>query len=288
MTEAQNPAGGNAEAEKPKNDYKIESSAPEVKAETPKEEKPKAEEPTKKDDADEPDTDTGEGKKKRGGWQRKIDRLEAELQAERAKNAGSKPVEEAAKADAAPIEGLGPEPDPDDPKYKDKTWKDFNKDLIAWELKRKEILDENKAKKAEAQKASMTKVEKYKSQVAEAREVHKDFDEALNDYDGPTSPELHAAILDSDQGAEVAYYLAKHPEEAERMRGMNTGDLYRFIGKIEARIESGKVKEAPAVKTTKAPPPIQPVGKGSASESVEFPENGTYEEKKAWEKRQRK
>lgn len=269
MTEVK-PAGEIAVAEtKPKNDY-IQESHPEVKAEPAK-----AAPPTKTDaepeevDTDK-DTDAGEGKKKRTGYQRKLDaadkeiaRLNAELAARG--NAGDKAPEKAAD-EAENLEGLGPEPDPDDPKYKDKTWKEFNKELIAWEIKRDKLIEANKTKKAEAQKASMTKVEKYKSQVTEARTVHKDFDEALSEYEGPSSPELHAAILDSDQGAEVAYYLATHADEAEKMRGMNTGDLYRFIGKIEAKLEAGKVKETPAVKTSKAPPPVQPVGKGSGSD----------------------
>lgn len=256
MTEVK-PAGEPALADKPKNDYILETHAPEVKAEPEAKAK---EEPTKTDAAEdeaEPDndTDTGEGKKRRGGWQRKIDKLNAELAAEKAKNAGTKPVEPAAKSEAATDKEPSPEDFP--------TWGEYTKALVKHEAKAAKEESAKEQAKAEAQKASMTKVEKYKSQVTEAREVYKDFDKAIDEYDGPSSPELHSAILDSDQGAEVAYYLAKNPDEAEKMRGMNVGDLYRFIGKIEARLE-GKSKEAPAVKTSKAPAPVTPVGKGKA------------------------
>lgn len=294
-----NPAGGNAVAatEEPIRDYVVQSSQPEVKADTSTDEKPKDVEPKKKDDAEDSaadtdnDPDAGEGKKKRGGWQRKIDRLNAELAAEKAKNAGVKPVEDPAKPKAAAetIEGLRPKPDPNDPKYKDKTWAEYNEDLIDWKDEKRQLERTAESKKVEAKKDLETKVSFYKEKASEAKKIHDDFDEVLQDYEGPQSPELHRALIESDNGAEVAYYLASNPEEAEKMRGMNKDQLNRFIGRVEAKLETGIVKETPAVKTSKAPPPIKPVGKGSASEPViDFPENGTYEEKKAWEKRQKK
>lgn len=263
MTEMK-PAGETAAAEKPKDDYILESNVPEVKAtETEPAKAEPAKEPQKTDDADETDkdTDTGEGKKRRGGYQRKLDAKDAEIARLNAKlaeggNAGEKAPEKAAD-------------DAKEPKPEDfPTWGEYTKALVKHEAKQEaKAAKEESAKdqaKAEAQKSSMTKVEKYKAQVTEARKAYKDFDEVLNEYDGPSSPELHAAILDSDQGAEVAYYLANNPEEAEKMRGMDTGDLYRFIGKIEAKLEHGKSEEPPPVKTSKAPKPVEPVGKGKA------------------------
>ncbi len=287
MTEA-NTAGGNAAAEPTeiKRDYVIESSQPEVKAE-PAKEIPKAAEPTKTEGAegDEAETDnttdTGEGKKKRTGYQRKLDARDKEIARLNAELAGRPTAgEKAPEKAAAAADG---EPKPED----FQTWGEYTKALAKHEtktaIKEAEEKRTNDARKAEETKTIQAKVETYKGQVTEARKVHEDFDDALNEYEGPQSEDLHKAIINSDHGAEVAYWLAKNPDEAETMRTMDKDALNRFIGRIEAKIEQGKVKEPPVVKTTKAPPPIKPVGKGAASESTDFPENGTYEEKKAWD-----
>jgi hypothetical protein len=79
----------------------------------------------------------------------------------------------------------------------------------------------------------------------------------------PKTPELEAAILDSDHGPALFYELAKNPRKAVEMTYMSPTELAREIGRMEARIEmrqpSKVQQQQPKPRPSSAPPPIKPV-----------------------------
>lgn len=80
------------------------------------------------------------------------------------------------------------------------------------------------------------------------------------------------AIKESDIGPKIAYHLATHPEEAEKLFNLSPSATLRAIGRIEAKIEAQKT--TPAV--SKAPKPTTPVsGGGSGPKSLA---DASYEE----------
>lgn len=92
------------------------------------------------------------------------------------------------------------------------------------------------------------------SKLAEAQKKFPDF------LDVVTSPELpglqgtpaFGAIFESEQGAEVLYYLGKNPAKAHQIMSLSPLAQVREIGRIEAALSAGNT-------VSKAPPPPESV-----------------------------
>lgn len=217
-----------------------ENAKPEEKTEGPKPENPKPED------------------KRPTGYDRvkaKLAAKEAELAAKEAEIAALKAAKDGVR-DA-------PKGKPDLKDYDEKTWDQYIADVAEWtaEQKLETKLKEREAKsKEEALRSETTKRQnEYKAKAEEFAKSAPDFHEVVESYDGPWNQTIAQALLDSDVGPEIAYYLAKNPDEAEKLDGMNYGQVSRFMGRIEAKLESPKSE----VKTTKAPPPLSvPRGNG--------------------------
>lgn len=102
-----------------------------------------------------------------------------------------------------------------------------------------------------------------------ASSPHEDFDEVVGDLQ-PTSPGL-AAIMEADNGAEIAYYLGKNPDEAKKIAALNPIAQIRAIGRLEAKLAAEPKALSP---TSKAPAPITALtGTGSGSGGKVDPKN---------------
>ena len=123
-------------------------------------------------------------------------------------------------------------------------------------------------------------VESWNKRIAAATAEMPDFEEVLTSSDVPMTPPMQQAIMESDIGPKLAYYLANNPEEAEKIARMSPIGAIRTLGRIEERLANSK----PAVKTTDAPPPIKPIG-ASATVSKD-PSKMTDAEFAAWRKAQ--
>lgn len=215
--------------------------------------------------------------KRRGGFQKKIERLERELAAERA--AKIQPQYSSKEPDNAtakkPVQS-------DYQTYDDfiEALTDFKADLAA----DKKLNERDRQTSEQKQQEQWSqKVAAYNVQAAELRKTREDFDEVIAEAfaDGAT-PQLQAALTDSEMGAAVALYLADNPDELDKLNSPALGIIAvnKIIGRIEAKIEVGKSSgEKAAVKMTKAPPPITPVkAKATSANTPEAAaEKGDYE-----------
>ena len=289
-------SGGNTADEAPKNDYVITGDESEMeKAQKGAADADKAgatqKKPSKEadeaDDEDEDDGDddedqaeSGKPKRKRGGFQKKIARLEEEREYWRQQALGSaKKPEQQTEDQKKPEKRDDARPDPKD--FDD--YDDYNEALTDWKvdqkLKQRDEERQTEAKKSEFKKSQESKVERYTKAIDVAKEIFDDFDEVIEDYDGPLTIGMQQALVDSEIGPQVAYYLAKNPKEAEKVGKMTSLiEINKFIGKIEAKIEAQQDGKAAAdePKITKSPPPINPV-KGS-SKSKKDVDDLSYEE----------
>lgn len=93
------------------------------------------------------------------------------------------------------------------------------------------------------------------------REKYKDFDDVVGNDEVPITKAMAEAIMEADLGYEVAYYLGKHPEEAERIADLSPARQAVEIGKLEA-----KLSESPKPKASQAPEPISPVKGGGVAD----------------------
>ena len=154
----------------------------------------------------------------------------------------------------------------DKPKLDDfETYDQYTEALTDWKFEQKAKEQESKSREQALRNEAKQRVETYGAKADEFAKENPDFDEVVAESDVFT-PIMVQAIQESDVGPEVAYYLAKNPEEASKIARLGIVAMNRAIGRIEAKLESKEAK--PAVKTTNAPPPIKPVSK-SASTTVD-------------------
>lgn len=70
------------------------------------------------------------------------------------------------------------------------------------------------------------------------------------------------ALLETDHAVALVMYLDSEPDEAAELANLNPVQLGRRLGKLEAKLQEGKVK------TSKAPAPIDPIGTHGTKQSV--------------------
>lgn len=147
---------------------------------------------------------------------------------------------------------------------------DFDKYVAAkaeWIASKKinETLQERERRAAEERVAAAhyKAVDGWQQRVEQATAELPDFEEVLSSSDVPMSDFMRDAIIDSDLGPKVAYWLANNPDEAKKIASMSPLATVKAIGRLEERLESQA--KAPK-KPTSAPAPLTPVG-GKASVS---------------------
>lgn len=119
------------------------------------------------------------------------------------------------------------------------------------------LSEREQRQKAEREAAERAKTaESWNKRIAAATVEMPDFEDVLSSSDVPMTPPMHEAIVESEVGPKLAYYLATHPDEAVNIARMSPIGAIRAIGRIEERLLANK----PVVKPTDAPPPVAPVG----------------------------
>ena len=144
---------------------------------------------------------------------------------------------------------------------------------------------EEKARKAAAEQE--VKFKAWADRVNAAKNELPDFDDMVQSSDVRVSDPVRDAIIESEHGPKILYYLAENAEFAKKLGDMSVVSAVREIGKIEARFEKGEAK--PDVKAvvgkSKAPAPITPlrgaVNTVDAGLDADGNFHGTYQQWKA-------
>lgn len=249
---------------------KTETEAPqaEEKVEEQAQTEPVEAEAEKDETEEEPQT---ERKPKKGGYTRKLERMEAliaDLNAKLSEKEQPKAAEKAAEANGRPVL--------DDYDNYDA----YYEALTDWKVEQRLKSEKETAAQAELRKAQEKQVAEYRAKAAEFAKSTPDFEEVIEEADVAVTPALQQVLLESDMGPQIAYYLAKNPEEASKASKMGLIELSRLVGRIEAKIElEASSKQQVVKKATNAPAPIRPVGNGKAAtaKSITDP-NLSYED----------
>ena len=123
---------------------------------------------------------------------------------------------------------------------------------------------EQAARQYQAQEHEASLAQNWSKRLESALKEIPDLHDVLETaVDIPMPPAMREAIVESDVGPQVAYYLAQNPEEAMRIAGLSGLAVARAIGRIEAKLESSKAQPP----KSNAPPPVQPV-RASGTPSV--------------------
>lgn len=121
-----------------------------------------------------------------------------------------------------------------------------------------QIVERRLAARDEAHKAQQAH-QTWIDRQAKAAEKHEDYFEAV--VEGADkgawvcTPDMAEAIKESEQGAEVAYHLAKNPDEARRIAGLSPYSQIRELGRIEAGLTGAAAPKSNPVTAAPEPPP---------------------------------
>jgi hypothetical protein len=157
------------------------------------------------------------------------------------------------------------------------------------ELKAAELVDKKLNEKEQTERSAREAVQhRTISEHWTKREAA--FTESADDYEDLVVPFVQEemqqidlttrrAIVESDLGPNILYYLAKNPDEFERIADLSPLRQIAEIGKLE-----DKVAKPPAKKASNAPDPIKPVGTKATVEVS--PENMTDKQFAEWRRAQ--
>jgi len=146
------------------------------------------------------------------------------------------------------------------------THEDYIEALTDWKVDDRMAKRDVKTKEAQLKndydskmKTHFERVEKFASKTDDWEDVITD----INDIKMPLS--IQQLLVESDNGPELMYELAKNRDEFERICSLSPLSAAKAIGKFESKVirseETTTTKES--IKTTKAPKPLKPVGKSS-------------------------
>ena len=158
-----------------------------------------------------------------------------------------------------PQDDLGEEPQPD--QFSDMF--EYAKALAEYTADKKlmERDNEEKARKAAAEQEAKFKA--WADRVNAAKNELPDFEDMVQSSDVRVSDPVRDAIMESEHGPRILYYLAENNELAKKLGEMSLVSAVREIGKIEARFEKATKASEPEVKPvvgkSRAPAPISPL-----------------------------
>ena len=134
----------------------------------------------------------------------------------------------------------------------------------------KDLADQAAAKeKTDATKAAQdAREEAHKERLIEARDKYSDFEEIVEDAKHvPINEEMYQNIVDLENGPDVAYYIAKNPEEGKAIYNLDDPRaVAREIARIAAKVAPNKGKGKGETTISGAPDPISGGSGGKAIE----------------------
>jgi len=120
---------------------------------------------------------------------------------------------------------------------------------------------QDKARKAAAEQE--VKFKAWADRVNAAKNQLPDFDDMVQSSDVKVSDPVRDAIIESEYGPQILYYMAENAEFAKKLGDMSIVSAVREIGKVEARYERDAKVSAPEAKAvvgkSRAPAPISPL-----------------------------
>lgn len=138
------------------------------------------------------------------------------------------------------------------------TYGEYVADVTKWQIEQVEAARTRTEQDRTSQYVEQQALAAYQSRIPAAQARHTDFDAVIaRPLPAPLTPTLRSALLASEVGPELAYYLTTHPEEYSRIRALPMGPALMAIGRLEAQLET-----APAAShhPVPLPAPMAPVG----------------------------
>ncbi len=154
-----------------------------------------------------------------------------------------------------------------------KTYDEYVEALTDWKLAER-TRAEAEARRMESEGRSLA------GKIAKAEEKYPDFRTVALNPDVPITEAMYRALVDSDAGADIAYFLGKNPVEAGRIAALPPVAAVKEIGRLEMKFAE---KNSGARRVSQAPAPVRTVS-GAANTVDKAPAEMSMEEYKTWRK----
>ena len=139
----------------------------------------------------------------------------------------------------------------------------FIEDLADWKYQQRFEKSWQERDERQLQSESVRNLERVKSEYEkradEVRKTHPDYDEMVNSDELSISRAMAETIALVDTGPKVALYLAKNPDESDRIARMPPAQAAYELGRLES-----KMSIASAKKISTAPAPLSAIASTKA------------------------
>lgn len=189
---------------------------------------------------------------------------------------------------ANPKKSDEPDPKPNPAQFNDAL--EYAEALAEWTTDRRmrERDQAELARKAQEEQSRMR--QEFQKRLDVAKQEMPDYEEMIASSDVAVSQPVTDAIIESDVGPKVLYYLAENPDFTRALAEKSITAQLRAIGRLEAKFEKSEpapkqsVKE-PVAKRSNAPAPINPLRAASNASDITLDADrafhGTYQQWKS-------
>ena len=123
---------------------------------------------------------------------------------------------------------------------------EYTEALTEWKV-------EQKLKQKEQQQYQTKNLDTYNQRVNAFKEKTPDYEKVVaRTSDWATAPEISQAIVESDIGPEIVYFLAQNKAELDRVNSLSSHKRFIEMGKIEDKLIRQAKKEARAAEDNKS------------------------------------
>lgn len=116
----------------------------------------------------------------------------------------------------------------------------FYEALESWSAKRAEVATraqfQEEQTKQQQESHRKAQLDAFNERRATFEADHPDFEDVVFSEDVKISAPMSQAILEAEDGPQIAYYLGQNPEVAERIAGLTPATAVYEIGKISAKL----------------------------------------------------
>lgn len=133
-------------------------------------------------------------------------------------------------------------------------------------------------------------IAKYQERVEEAKQRYgSEKWQKLGKIDAPLSINTRSAIMQSEHGPDILFYLLNNLEENNKIHGMSDYNQTKAIIDIERKVSEAlsKGNKTPKQKVTNAPAPVKPISSKVDGKVGRDPNKMDFKEYKAWREKQK-
>lgn len=136
---------------------------------------------------------------------------------------------------------------------------DYEDALTDWKADQRIAKREREQAEAQARAEFDSLTKAWEDRCSDAKKEIEDFEEVIAASEVQVSDVVSQALMRSKNGPHLAYFFAKHPDEAKRVSRMHPIDAIRALDGLERELMDDTKAEPKPVSRSKAPEPINPV-----------------------------